>query len=108
MAQFGPGMLADDAGLAALERLGARSSAPASMAGTSPSTSMRSMPAGGWSLAMSEPDGLALETAVAAVATIAASGPVLGFGATAAMVQPDIDLDPTVDAIAALAAAALA
>ena len=67
------------------------------------------MSAGGWAVMMPEPDGLSLETALAAVRTIAASAPVAGFGATAARIDDD---DPaaathTVDAIARLAEAAL-
>ncbi len=64
--------------------------------------------AGGWAVAMPEPGGLALETALAAIEVIARSGaPVMGFGATAVMARDDDDIDPTVDAIAALAEAAL-
>ena len=55
------------------------------------------------------PDGLALDTAVAAVRGVATSGaPVIGFGATAVMRREDTDMDATIDAIAALAEAALA
>ncbi len=106
VAQFGPGMLAGAAGMAALAAwaavVGAR------IDGWYIAFDLDALDAsGGWSLAMPEPDGLALETAVAAVRAIAESGPILGFGATAAMVRQDLDLDPTVDAIATLAAAAL-
>jgi hypothetical protein len=56
---------------------------------------------------MPEPDGLALGTALAAVRAIATSGaPVVGFGATAVMAGRG-DLGATVDAVAALAEAAL-
>ncbi len=106
VAQFGPGMLGGDAGMASLTAwsavVGAR------IDGWYIAFDLDALDAsGGWSLAMPEPAGLALETAAAAVRAIAGSGPVLGFGATAAMVRPDLDLDPTVDAIATLAAAAL-
>jgi hypothetical protein len=58
---------------------------------------------------MPEVDGLSLDTAVAAVRTIATSGaPVLGFGATAAMERDGTDTRGTVEGIAALAEAALA
>ena len=64
--------------------------------------------AGGWAVAMPEPGGLSLETAIATIGAIARSGtPVVGFGATAVMARDGDDIDPTVDAIAALAEAAL-
>jgi arginase len=106
VAQFGPGMLAGDAGMAALT--GWAAVVGSRIDGWYIAFDLDALDAsGGWSLAMSESDGLALETAVAAVKVIAGSGPVLGFGATAAMVRQDVDLEPTVDAIATLAAAAL-
>jgi arginase len=106
VAQFGPGTLADAAGMSALA--GWAAVVGARIDGWYVAFDLDALDAsGGWSLAMPEPDGLALETAVAAIRAIAGTGPVLGFGATAAMVRPDLDLDPTVDAIAALAAAAL-
>ena len=90
-------------------RRGRRSSPPASTAGTSPSTSTRSMPAASYVAGDARARRpRAAQTAVAAVRAIAASGPVLGFGATAAMVRPDLDLAPTLEAIAALAEAAFA
>ena len=65
--------------------------------------------AGGWSVATPEPEGLSLETAVATVRGIATSGaPVIGFGATAAMPRDGVDMAVTVEAIVALAEAALA
>jgi arginase len=107
VAQFGPGMLADEAGMAAL--VAWASVVGARVDGWYIAFDLDALDAsGGWSLAMSETDGLALATAIAAVRAVASSGPVLGFGATAAMVRPDLELDPTVDAIAELAAAALA
>jgi arginase len=108
VAQFGPAMLADAAGQAAV-------------AGWSRAVAERvdawyiafdldALDAsGGWALAMPEPDGSSLETAVATVRTIATSGsPVIGFGATAVMPRDGVDMTATVDAIAALAEAALA
>ena len=62
---------------------------------------------GGWAVAMPEPGGLALETALVAVRTLAAAGPVIGFGATAVMFGHGGDPDRTIDAVAALAEAAL-
>ena len=64
--------------------------------------------ADGWAVAMPEPDGLALDTAIDVVRTIAGSGaPVIGFGATAVMPGTSGDMDKTVDAVAMLAEAAL-
>jgi arginase len=108
VAVFGPGMLADPAGQAALgswalvvaDRIDAWYVAfDLDALDTS----------GGWAVMMPESDGLSLETAVTAVRTIAASAPVAGFGATAALIDDD---DPgaaarTVDAVARLAEAAL-
>ena len=48
---------------------------------------------------MPEPDGLALETAVAAIRILAAAMPVVGFGATAVTLANG-DGPKTVDAIA--------
>jgi arginase family enzyme len=60
-----------------------------------------------WSVAMPEPNGLSLEDAVAAIRILAASGPVVAFGATAVMPRPGGDLEVTVDGVADLTAAAL-
>jgi arginase len=108
VAQFGPGMLTDPAGQAAAaawagvvsERIDAWYVA----------FDMDALDASGrWSVATPEPDGLALDTAVAAVRGVATSGaPVIGFGATAVMRRDDADMEATIDAIAALAEAALA
>jgi arginase len=108
VAQFGPGMLADPAGQAAV----------AAWAGAVArridawyiAFDMDALDASGrWAIAMPEADGLSLATAGATVRTIATSGaPVIGFGATAVMERDDADLPGTVDAIAALAEAALA
>jgi len=57
---------------------------------------------------MPEPDGLSLATAAATIRVIARSGaPVVGFGATAVMAGAGGDVEKTVDAVTALAAAAL-
>ena len=62
----------------------------------------------GWAVAMPEPDGLALDTAIETIRVIARSGaPVVGFGATAVMPRAGADIEKTVDAVAALAEAAL-
>jgi arginase family enzyme len=63
--------------------------------------------AGDWALAMPEPNGIGLETALAAVRTIAAAGPVIGFGATAILIGRGGDPDRTLDAVVRLADAAL-
>jgi arginase len=107
VAHFGAGMLATDAGQAALSAWA--SIVSARIDAWYIAFDLDALDAsGGYSLAMPEPDGLALATATAAVRAIAASGEVLGFGATAAMARPDVDLGPTVDAIAALTEAAFA
>jgi arginase family enzyme len=64
--------------------------------------------AGDWALAMPEPNGLSLATAVGAVRTIAAAGPVARFGATAILFGRGGDPGRTIDAAVTLAAAALA
>jgi arginase len=107
VAQFGAGMLGDDAGRAAV-------------AGWSRAVAGRIDAwyiavdldvldgAGGWAVAMPEPDGLALDTATETVRVIAGSGtPVIGFGATALMPRSGADIERTVDAVAVLAEAAL-
>jgi arginase family enzyme len=57
--------------------------------------------AAGWALTMPEPDGLALETALAVVRILADAIPVVGFGATAVNLDNG-DGPATVDAIARL------
>ena len=58
-------------------------------------------------VATPERDGLSLDDARRAVGIIAASGPVAGFGASAAMFGEGADPEPTVAAVALLAEAAL-
>jgi arginase len=108
VAQFGAGMLADPAGLAAVSAWAA--AVATRIDGWYIAFDLDALDAaGGWAVAMPEADGRALDTAVAAVRAIAASGaPVLGFGATAAMADDAEALGPTVDAVATLAEAALA
>jgi arginase len=62
---------------------------------------------GKWAVAMPEPNGLSLATAVRAVRIIASSRPVAGFGATAVMARAGGDMDATMAAIVELATAAL-
>ena len=61
----------------------------------------------GLSLAMPEPDGISLLTAIDSVRLLAGVMPIVGIGTTAAMRRPDLDLGVTVDAIARLVEAAL-
>jgi arginase len=106
VAHFGAGMLAGEAGLAAL---GAWAEAVASRVdGWYLAFDLDAIDeAEGLSVAMPEPAGLTVAAAVAALARIASTGPVVGFGATAAMERDSLDLAPTIDAIARLAEAAL-
>jgi arginase family enzyme len=108
VAQFGAGMLADPAGQAAAAAWSAVVSER--IDGWYIAFDLDALDAaGGWAVAMPEPDGLSLETAVATVRAIATSGaPVVGFGATAAMRRDGADMAATVDGIAALAEAAFA
>jgi arginase len=107
VAQFGAGMLADTAGRAAVA--GWSGEVARRIDGWYIAVDLDALDeAGGWAVAMPEPDGLALETAIETIRTIARSGaPVVGFGATAVMTGSGGDLERTVDAVAALAEAAL-
>lgn len=106
VAHFGAGMLGTDAGLAALDAW-ARTVA-VRVDGFYVAFDLDALDAAGdWALAMPEPNGIALETALAAVRTIAAAGPVIGFGATAILIGRGGDPDRTVDAVVRLADAAL-
>ncbi len=107
VAQFGPGMLADDAGQAAVA--GWAATVAGRIDGWFVAVDLDALDgADGWAVAMPEPDGLALETAIATIRAIARSGaPVIGFGATAVMTGRGGDIERTVDAVAALAEAAL-
>jgi arginase len=106
VAHFGAGMLGTDAGLAALAAwvrvVAARVDA------FYVAFDMDALNAGGgWALAMPEPDGISLETALRAVRTVAGAGPVAGVGATAILVGRGGDPERTADAVALLAEAAL-
>ncbi len=107
VAHFGAGMLADDAGRAAVD--GWSAAVAGRIDGWYIAVDLDVLDgADGWAVAMPEPDGLALGTAVDTIRRIAASGaPVVGFGATAVMTGARGDIEKTVDAVAALAAAAL-
>ena len=106
VSHFGAGMLGTHAGMAAL---GAWARVVAERCdGLYVAFDLDAIDAAeGLSLAMPEPEGISLQTAVTAVDTLSAALPVVGLGATAAMVRPDLVLDRTIEAIAALASAAL-
>jgi len=104
IAHFGAGMLGTAAGRAAVEgwarTVGARVDA------VYIAFDMDCLDgAGGWAVTMPEPDGLALETALAAVTILAAAMPVVGFGPTGVTLANG-DGPKTADAIAGLAEAA--
>jgi arginase family enzyme len=98
-------MLADEAGMAALD--GWARAVARRVDGIYIAIDMDCLDAsGGWAVTMPEPDGLALATAVAAVRTLAAAMPVVGFGATG-ITLANGDVEATIDAVATLAEAAL-
>ncbi len=106
IAQFGAGMLGTAAGQAAVEGwarvVGSR------VDGIYIAFDMDCLDAsGGWALTMPEPDGLALETALAVVGILAGAMPVVGLGVTAVTLANG-DGAKTVDGAARLAEAAFA
>jgi len=106
VALFGSGMLAGPAGLAALEAwarvVGERCD------GLYIAFDLDAIDASeGISVAMPEPDGLSVETAVAALRILASSNRVVGFGPTATMARPELDLGHHADIVARLTEAAL-
>ena len=106
VAHFGAGMLGTEAGLAALGAW-ARSVA-ARVDAFYVAFDLDALDAAGdWALAMPEPGGLSLETALAAVREIGGAVPVAGFGATAILFGRGGDADATIGAAIALAVAAL-
>lgn len=106
VAQFGAGMLGDDAGIAALRAWAATVATRVDAFYIAFDLDALDA-ADGWAVMMPEPDGLSLEAAVRAVRAIANAGPVVGFGATAALFGRGGDPEITVDGIATLAEAAL-
>jgi arginase len=81
VAQFGAGMLGTKAGHAAVE--GWAHSVATRVDGIYVAFDMDCLDgAQGWAVTMPEPDGLALETAIAAIRVLAAAMPVVGFGPT--------------------------
>ena len=106
IAQFGAGMLATEAGLAAVE--GWARAVGSRVDGIYIAFDMDCLDgAGGWAVTMPEPDGLALETALKAIRILAAAMPVVGFGPTGVTLANG-DGAMTVDGAARLAEAAFA
>jgi arginase len=105
VATFGAGMLAGVAGLAALEAwagtVGDRCD------GLYVAFDLDAIDSSeGLSVAMPERGGLSVWTAVVALRLLAATNRIVGFGATAAMTHPGLDLQRTADVVAQLAEAA--
>jgi len=106
VAHFGAGMLGTEAGQAALAAWAA--SVASRVDGFYIAFDVDALDAaGGWAVAMPEPGGLSLETAVQSVRAIARAAPVVGFGATAVLIGRGGDPERTADAVATLAEAAL-
>jgi arginase len=106
VAQFGAGMLGTEAGRAAVE--GWARAVASRVDGIYIAFDMDCLDAaGGWAVTMPEPDGLALDTAVAVIRILAAAMPVVGFGVTAVTLANG-DGALTVDGAARLAEAAFA
>ena len=107
VAQFGAGMLAGVAGLAALEAwakvVGGRTDGL--YVAFDLDTIDSSEPI---SVAMPERGGLSVWTAVVAIRLLAATNKIVGFGATAAMPRQGLDIGRTADIVSQLAEAALA
>jgi arginase len=104
IAHFGSGMLATDAGQAALEAW-ARTVA-GRVDGLYVAFDLDCLDAaGGWAVTMPEPNGLGLDTAIAAIGILAGAIPVVGFGATG-ITLANGDAERTVSAVAALAESA--
>ncbi len=106
VALFGAGMLADSAGLAALEGwaevVGERCD------GLYIAFDLDAIDAAeGMSVAMPEPDGLSVVTAVAAIRILAENNRVVGFGPTATMPRPELEMDRHAEIVARLTEAAL-
>jgi arginase len=109
VAQFGAGMLGGPAGLAAL---GAWAKTVATRVDACYIAFDMDVLDGetGWALAMPEPDGISLATAIAAIRLLADAMPIAGIGTTTIMIRPETpeaDIERTIDAVAALGEAAL-
>jgi arginase len=106
VAHFGAGMLATEAGIAALA--GWASVVAGRVDGIYLAVDHDVIDgAGDRALQMPEPGGLSLETAARAIRTLAAAVPVVGFGATALNFTGGGDAEATIEAVATLAEAAL-
>ena len=106
VAHFGAGMLGTDSGLAALG--GWARTVAGRVDAFYVAFDLDALDAAGdWAVAMPEPNGLSLETALDAVRTIAGTGSVVGFGATAMLFGRGGNAERTVDAAVRLAEAAL-
>lgn len=108
VAQFGAGMLAGSAGIAALE--GWATAVAERCDGLYVAFDLDAIDASeGVCVAMPEPSGLSVETAVEALRVLARTNRIVGFGPTATMRRPDspLDFDRHVDIIARLTEAAL-
>jgi len=108
VAQFGAGMLAGSAGLAALE--GWATAVGERTHGMYIAFDLDAIDASeGICVAMPEPDGLSVETAIEAIRILARTNRIVGFGPTATMRRPDspLDFDRHVDIVARLTEAAL-
>ena len=106
VAQFGSGMLAGAAGLAALEGwakvVGERCD------GLYIAFDLDAIDQSeGISVAMPEPDGLSVGTSIAALRLLATNTRVVGFGPTATMPRPGLDIAHHTDIVARLTEAAL-
>ena len=108
VAHFGAGMLGGPAGLAALAGWAAAVARRVDACYIAFDMDVLDASAG-WALAMPEPGGISLATALAAVRTLAAAMPIEGIGTTAIMLRPETpeaDVERTIDAVAALGEAA--
>ena len=104
VAHFGAGMLATDAGRAALGAWARALPVDAIYVAFDVDAIDASERIG---VAMPEPRGLALQTAVESLRILAAAKPILGFGATGVVVA-DGDMRKTIDGVSTLARAAMA
>jgi arginase len=106
IAQFGAGMLATDAGRAAVRAWADIVAGRVDGLYIAFDTDCLDG-ADGWAVTMPEPAGLSLDTAISTIRTLAAAIPVVGFGPTG-ITLANGDAEKTVDAVARLAEAAFA
>jgi arginase len=106
IAHFGAGMVGTDAGRAALD--GWARTVAARVDGLYIAFDMDCLDAaGGWAVTFPEANGLALETAIDAIAILRGAMPIVGFGPTG-ITLANGDPERTADAVAELAGAAFA